>query len=197
MRITTRSLLLLTLLASPAAWAASDEVEQAIQEALQAYREGALSEAVSSLQYAEQLIQKEKGRRLAAALPEPLPGWTAEEAESQAAPAAMLGGGISAQRTYRKGEAEVRVSLASDSPLLQGVLMVLSNPLFATADGGELVRVGRRKAVLRYDLAERAGELQLVVARRFLLSVEGEGVSRETILAYARAVDLEALARLP
>ncbi|RMD80675.1 MAG: hypothetical protein D6809_00575 [Gammaproteobacteria bacterium] len=172
-------------------------MEQSIQEALEAYRQGDLSGAVSSLQYAEQLIQQEKAKRLAAALPEPLPGWQAERAEGQSAPAAVLGGGVGAKRRYRRGEAEVRIEILSDSPVLQSVLMMLSNPLFATADGGRLVRVGRLKGVLRYDPEERSGSLQLVVAHRFLVNVEGEAVDRDTLLAYAKAIDLQALARLP
>ncbi|MFN2354295.1 MAG: hypothetical protein ABR512_07205, partial [Desulfopila sp.] len=80
----------------------ADEIEDAVKEGLQYYAEGDLSSAAGSLEYAAQLIRQKKGGELEALLPKPLPGWTAEEASSQAAGAAMFGGGVTAERKYRK-----------------------------------------------------------------------------------------------
>ncbi|HHH45292.1 MAG TPA: hypothetical protein ENK49_14260, partial [Gammaproteobacteria bacterium] len=62
-----------------------DDVITSIDEGMEYYREGDFAEAVSSLNYAVQLIQQKKGQSLGKLLPEPLDGWTAEEVQSQAA----------------------------------------------------------------------------------------------------------------
>ena len=70
--------------------ACADEVLEAIQEAVDAYKEKAYTEAAESLDYAKQLIQQLTSDVLLKFLPEPLEGWKAKEAKSQRM--GMLGG---------------------------------------------------------------------------------------------------------
>ena len=77
-------------------WA--DEIIESINEAVEYYKEGDYSEAVSSLDYASQLIRQKRASRLEAFLPEPLSGWKAKDVESQAVGQAMFGGMVSAKR---------------------------------------------------------------------------------------------------
>ena len=177
--------------------AAADDVIDTINEALEAYKNGDYADAASSLDYASQLVKQKKGESLAALLPEPLDGWTAEEAESQAAGAAMFGGGVTASREYRKGDGQVSVQIVTDSPMLQGMMMMFSNPMFAASDGGKMERIKRQKAIVKYNSSGHSGTIQIVVANRFLVTVEGSGVSRDELVAWAEAIDYKKLAALP
>jgi hypothetical protein len=177
------------------AWA--DDVTDSINEGLQYYQQGQMAEAVQSLNYAVQLIQQKKGEGLVTLLPQPLDGWIAEDASSQAAGAAMLGGGVSAERRYTRESASVRVHVLTDSPMMQGVMMMFSNPMFATSDGGKLDKINGQKAIVKYDASGRDGDIKLVIANRFLVTVEGSDVSLEDLKAYAGAIDYQKLAALP
>jgi tetratricopeptide (TPR) repeat protein len=175
----------------------ADDVTEYINEALQYYKDGDYSDAVDSLNYAEQLIQQKKSAGLEAFLPEPIKGWTAETATSQAAGSAMLGGGISAERNYKKGNSSIKIQIMADSPMLQGVMMMMSNPMFATADGGKLERIEKQKAIIKFDPNTKDGELQIVVANRFMVSIDGQDISKKDLKDYAKAIDYNKMAQLP
>jgi hypothetical protein len=175
----------------------ADDVTDYINEALQYYKDGAYSDAVDSLNYAEQMIQQKKSTGLEAFLPEPIKGWTAETATSQAANSAMLGGGITAERSYNKGNSSIQVQIMADSPMLQGVMMMMSNPMFATSDGGKLERIGKQKGIVKFDPNTKEGDIQIVVANRFMVSIDGQGISKKDLKDYAEAIDYEKMAELP
>jgi hypothetical protein len=177
--------------------ALADDVEDYINEGMKYYKEGKFTEAVSSLSAAEQIIQQKKSSGLEGFLPQPLSGWEAEAATSQAAPAAFLGGGITAERNYSKGESTVRVQIMADSPMLQSVMMMISNPMYATADGGKLERIGNQKAVIKFNAADKSGNLQLVAANRFLVQIEGGNIEAQVLKDYAAAINYDKLATLP
>ena len=177
-------------------FAFGDEVTDAINEALQSYQDGKFSEAMTSLNYASQLIGQKKGGDLQSFLPKPLDGWEASEATSQAMGAAMLGGGVSAERRYDKDSASVTVQIVTDSPMLQGMMMMFSNPMLAGADGGKLEKIAGEKAIVNYDNQQKTGKINLVIANRFLVTVEGDGVSLEDLKAYAAKIDYKKLAAL-
>jgi hypothetical protein len=195
---TAGACVLLVFAASGAARAEDDDVVNSINEGMEFYQKGDYAEATTSLNYAVQLIQQKKGASLEALLPGPLDGWTAQPAESQSTgAAAMFGGDVSAERRYSKDAGQLLVRIVTDSPLLQSIMMMFSNPMFVTAGGGTMERIGKQKAVVKYDPASRSGDLQIVVNNRFLVTVEGNGVNRDDLLAYARAVDLNKLAAFP
>jgi hypothetical protein len=171
----------------------ADDVEEAVKEGLQYYHDGDFSNAAGNLEYAAQLIRQKKGGELESLLPQPLAGWTAEETESQAMGAAMFGGGVTAERRYRKGESEVSVQIVTDSPLLQGVLMMFTNPMFAASDGGKLEKIKGQKALVKYDASARQGDIQIVVGGKYLVSIEGSEVEKADLQAYAEAVSYETL----
>ena len=118
--------------------AAEDTVLTTIKEATRQYQAGDYSGAASNLDYASQLIRQKKSEKMKALLPEPLAGWEAKEASAQALGAAVLGGGVTVSRDYSKGPAFVSVEIVSDSPVLQSVLMMINNPVFAGAGGGNV-----------------------------------------------------------
>jgi len=177
-------------------YAFADDVTDSINEALQHYKDGAYSEAVESLTYSSRLIQQKKSGELASLLPGPLKGWVAEDAASDSSVTAF-GGGISVSRKYNKDASSVSIDLMADSPMLQGMLMLFSNPMFAQADGGKMVKIGKQKAVLKYDAKESSGELTIVVDNRILVKVSGTGVKSDDLSAYANAIDYAKIEALP
>lgn len=175
----------------------ADDVTDSINEALQYYNDGQYGEAVTSLNYASQIIQQKKGQALESYLPAPLSGWTSTKTNSQSAGVAMFGGGITAERKYTKGTSSITVQLITDSPMLQGIMMMLSNPMFASSGGGKLERIGKQKGIVNYDAAKKSGDIKIVAANRFLISIEGSKVDMEELMAYANEVDYEKLTASP
>ncbi len=175
----------------------ADDVTDAINEALNSYNSGEHSNAVQSLNYASQLILQKKGEKLEALLPQPLSGWEVENSTSQAMNTGMMGGGITAERQYRKADSSVTLQMVTDSPLLQSMMMMFANPMFATSDGGKLEKIAGQKAIVKYDADAKEGEIQIVVNNRFLITINGYDVSKNDLTAYAQAIDYNKLSALP
>ena len=171
----------------------ADDVTDSINEALDAYKEGEYSTAVDSLNYASQLIQQKKSETLSSFLPEPLDGWTSNKSESNAVGAAMFGGGITATRQYIKGKNNITVEIVTDSPLLQSMMMMFSNPMYATSDGGKLEKIKRQKAIVKFNPDTNRGDIKIVIANRFLVTVTGNRTTKEDLKAYAKAIDYKKL----
>ncbi len=192
----TRSLLLAaTLAAAPALYA--DEVTEQIDLGVQAYNGGELRQAVQELQYAIAQIQELLNSQYTRLMPEPLAGWTADEAEAQSAGMAMMGGGTQVSRQYRKEGAggSVQVQLMADSPFLQAMSMMLSNPMMMQSDPStKLYRLGKYRGMIKHQKNSERWEISLMVANRILVQATGEGLeSKAPAEAYLKAVDLQAV----
>ena len=174
----------------------ADEVTEAIEEGLKQYKDGKYTEATGSLDYAAQLIRQKKSQDLVKLLPEPLSGWTADEGTSEAVGGAMFGGAVTAKKTYRKDSSSVTVEFIADSPMLQGMMMLFTNPAFATADGGRLEKIGGQRAIIKYKPDTKSGEIKIIVAGRFLISIEGDGITKKELKDYAENIDYDKLASM-
>lgn len=181
-----------TLFFTPSAIRA-DEITDSIEEAMEYYKENNYVEASNSLDYASQLIRQKRSGKLEALLPEPLTGWSAEDVKSQAAGPGYLGGMISAKRKYKKEKSSVTIEIITDSPALQSMIMLFSNPAYASADGGKLTRIKRQKAIIKYNSSNKKGEINIVVAKQYLVSVKGRGIDENDLVDYASAVDFKKL----
>lgn len=170
----------------------ADDVTDSIDEAVKAYKANDFSAAAQSLDAAAQLIRQKRAEQFKAFLPNPPSGWTAEDATSQAAAAALLGGGVSAERHYTKGDSSMTVKLFTDSPIMQGVLMMMGNPMFANADGGKLERIKGQKAIFKNK--EGSGSVNIVVNGAMLVQIEGSDVTDADLHAFAEAIDYGKLA---
>lgn len=187
MRRAAFALPLLAALSLPGA-ARADEVTDALREALRAYEAGQLPAARSAMEEALQLLSQRSASTLGAALPPPLPGWRADEAQTQAGGIAILGG-ATASRRYENAQGQyVEIALATDNPLIAQLGLILTNPMLAGAMG-RLIRIGDQRAVQTHD-----GEIQMLVDNRILVTVRGNA-SAEARLAYARAIDVTKLTR--
>jgi hypothetical protein len=172
---------------------ADDNVLSTIKEAARQYEAGDYTGAASNLDYAAQLVRQQKSERMKSLLPAPLSGWEGKEASAQALGAAILGGGVTVSRDYKKGNSSISVEIVSDSPVLQSVLMMVNNPMFAGAGGGKLETLKGQRAISKYDSSKKTGELYIVVASRFVVTIKGRQVAREDLLAYGEAIDYQAL----
>jgi hypothetical protein len=190
--IYTFAVLLITVTAP----AFADDVTDSINEALDAYKEAEYSAAVESLNYATQLINQKKGASLSSLLPEPLDGWTAKSSNSKAMGAAMFGGGITAERKYVKGKNNVSIEIVADSPLLQSMMMMFTNPMYATSDGSKLEKIKRQKAIVKFNPDTNRGDIKIVVAKRFMVTVKGNKTTLDDLKAYAKAIDYKKLKSL-
>jgi len=184
-----RGLCALGLLAALAMPAQADDISEAIDQARKAYQSGDLGGAKQSLDFASQLIGQKNAEAFATVLPNPLAGWKADKAQTQALGAVGFGAST-ASRTYNNAKGDqVDVQITGDSALVTQIATFLNNPAMAGAMG-KLIRVGSQRAIQDND-----GNIKMVVANKFLVSVDGsaDGASK---LAYAQAIDVAKLSKM-
>ena len=188
-----RIVLALAIVLSAQPLLAEDNVLSTIKEAIRQYQAGDYTGASSNLDYASQLVRQQKSEKMKGLLPTPPAGWQAGEASAQALGTAILGGGVTVSRDYTKGPSVVSVEIVSDSPVLQSVLVMINNPMFAGAGGGKLETVKGQRAIIKFENNKQSGELYIVVATRFVITIKGRQVTREDLLAFAEIMDYRVL----
>jgi hypothetical protein len=176
--------------------AAADEIAQQLEQGLKLYQGGEVSRAIEEVSFALAQMRQKKAELLAEVFPEAPQGWKASEPESQAGGAALMGGGVSASRGYtqKDGKGRAEVEVVTDSPLIQSVAMILSNPMFLqSGQHGQLVRVNGEKALLKGE-GKRA-ELQAIVNNKALLKavVRNHDQAAELARSLAQGVDMARL----
>ena len=186
------SLLLVLAFVSPAI-SYGDQISDQIESARKLYRDGRYSRAVSELKAAAAEIQLLQADKLKKALPKPLSGWSADEPTSVRAGMQFLGGGIAIVRQYhlKESEGEIEIGVVTESPLLQSVMMFLSNPLFIAEDRSkETINLGNYSGIVEFS--EGKGELDLLVGTKTLVTVKGSSIEDTKILKkYAEKIDFD------
>jgi len=168
--------------------AAADEVTDLLKEAIEAYEQGDFTLVKENLNYTTQLLNEKSADAIASALPEPLAGWSAEDADTTASAAAgLFGGGIEASRVYTKKGSSVKIDITGESPIMSQMMMMMSNPVLA-GSMGKMVRIGKQRGIQSKD----GQKLTIIFNNRLLISIEGES-SIEDKIAYAEAIDYDAL----
>jgi len=185
--------LLLALLLSFSPVLQADDVKDQIDEAIKAYEKEDYNTAITALESAATLIRQKKGELVSKLLPEPLKGWEAGEAKSSAGAAGIFGGGISAERRYTQKvdgkTVALTISITTDSPLIQTMGMMFSNPLFMGQDN-KLTVINGEKAIAN----ERDNSLTSMVANKVLVKIDGDKkVSPETLKEYFKIIDFKAI----
>ncbi len=186
-----RSLFAVALLSTASTFAcAADDVIDAIEQARKAYQSGDLGEAKQQLDLASQLIGQKNAESFAKLVPAPLPGWTAEKAESHAMGSAVLGGASTASRGYRNTKGDrVEISITGDSAMLMQFATMLANPALASTMG-KLIKVGGQRGIQNQD-----GDVIMVIANKFVVNVQGSA-DAQSKLAYANAIDVAKLSKM-
>ena len=174
--------LLLGFNMAPAARA--DDVTDQLNEALKAYQNKDLPAASAALDLAATLIRQMTADVWKTVLPDPLPGWVGEDAESTSVGAAMFGGGTNVSRKYRKGDDSVEISLVAGSPILSGIGALLAGGMVTSSDTKLAIIDGRK---MTYTKSENS--YQTMVSGKALVKVEGsKGVNDATLRAYVGAI---------
>ena len=174
--------------------AGEDPVMKAIDEAVQHYKDSQFTAAVTSLDSASRMIRQKKSEVLGNLLPAPLNGWTAEQANSKVMGAEVFGGATTAERRYIRNTSSITIKFSTDSPMMQSMLMMFSNPIFASS-AGKIEMIKGQKAIV--DFKEASGNVNIVIGSNLLITIEGHNIQRDDLMAYADKVDMDKLARLP
>jgi hypothetical protein len=80
--------------------------------------------------------------------------------------------------------------------MIQSMMMMFGNPMLAGADGGKMEKIAGEKAIVKYNAADKSGDIKLVIANRFLVTLDGSDISLEDLKAYAAKIDYKKLAAL-
>lgn len=174
--------LLCALLVSPVR---ADDIADAIAEAQKAYAAGDLAGAKQSLDVASQLLAQHNAAGLAKFLPAAPAGWTAGDTETDAAAAAVFGGGLIARRDYTKGDDTVTVQILAQSPMVAQMGAMFANAQMLGMMG-KVFRLQGKTAVLTKE-----GNVQLLSGGTLVI-IEGSG-SEADKRAFLGAMDLKAL----
>ncbi|MCB2226629.1 MAG: hypothetical protein KQH53_08110 [Desulfarculaceae bacterium] len=178
--------------------AAADEISSQLEKGTKLYQDGKLSQAISEIKFALARLKQKKAEALAAIFPKPPDGWSIEKSRSSKGGGAMMGGAISASQRYRDaGKGRVRMEVVTDSPLIQALSMMLSNPMFLqSGKAGKLVTMQGHKAVLK-DQGNRA-ELQALIDNKVVVRVNAWRVNQAAAVVqdFAAKMDLSKLKEL-
>jgi hypothetical protein len=177
------------LAAAVAPAVAADDILDAMDQARKSYQSGDLAGTKQSLDLASQLIGQKNAEGFAALLPQPLPGWKAEQAQTSAV--GQVGFGAStANRTYTNAKGDsVEVQITGDSAIIMQFATLLNNPGIAGAMG-KIIRVGNQRAI-----QTREGDINMVVNNKYLVNVSGSADAASK-MAYAQAVDVDKLSKM-
>lgn len=188
----------LCLLILPTA-AMADDISDQLKQALKFYEEGKISDALGELDFAAAQLRQKKAEMLGAVFPEAPEGYKAMKPSVQAAGSGMLGGGISASREYRAATGgSVTLKVVTDSPILQSMAMMMSNPMFMQGGrNGKLVRIAGHKAILK-ERSDTRAEIQTMVNSKALVEVKVNRIQDATNVAkkFFQSIDMAKLSEL-
>lgn len=163
----------------------ADEVEEALQMALEAYQAGDINAAKEELDYASQLIAQMKAAGLGSFLPEALPGWTRSD-DGQGGQGMMGLGGMSASASYMRDADSVEIQIMADNQLVASMAMMFGNTAML-GSMGQVKRINRQKVVVNQQ-----GELQAMINNRIFIQVSGSAPIEDKE-AYFAALDIRGL----
>jgi hypothetical protein len=157
---------------------------EAVENAKKAAEAEKIGAAIAALQAAIRDLQKKQRAQVLEAMPKPA-GWEVQDdavdESTEAISAGLAAMGASTARTYRKGDHSIRVEVTANSPLMQMVAVMFQNPTLIEANGGELVKYGTHKAILKKS-GDNGQELQLLMHDQHLVKVDAQGVSADDLL---------------
>jgi hypothetical protein len=180
----------------PAVPAGADEIGDQLDTARAQYDSGELRKAVQTLQFAVASIQEKISQDLVKLLPEPQPGWQADEPQAQTEGiAALIAGTNLSRRYFRDDGAQVEISIVAGSPLMPIMAMMLSNPMMmqASPDTRIYIHAGRH-GMIEHEKGTDTWEISLLVANKILVKVGGSGLKdKKSLEAYLNTIDLDAV----
>jgi len=173
----------------------ADDATDNIDAAKAAYEAGNYSEAITALDTANQFIRQKKAEEVVKLLPAAPKDWEASEPETEAAASSILGGGVTAKRTYTRGNSIVTVKVQSDSTVMQYAAM-LSNPMLLAASGAKMETIKGQRVTVECKSGDDNGNIKAVVDGRYLVEIEGTGITIDDLRTFAKAFDFAKLAAM-
>ncbi len=200
--ITVRMLALIvimTFLFSDISISEEDQVIQAVNEGIQKYNEQKYGEAAGQFEYAAQLAKQKKGEQIKDFVQsiEPIEGWVGNQATSQAMAGGFMGGGVNVDREFTKDSSRMNLTILSDSPLIQSVIMLFSNPAMAAASGGELSTINGERVVIKFDPNNNSGEVKSVIDGKYLFTLDSRAVTKDDLINQTKNVNFQDLKAIP
>lgn len=176
--------------------ASADTIHGQLDAARSAYDAGDLRGTVQTLEFAIAKIQEQITARLWTLLPDPLPGWQADEPASQSLGIlnALTGTNLS-RRYYDEEGAEIEISIVADSPLIGMMGMMFANPMLlqATPVTSSFLAQGYR-GILEHEKGSQDWDMKLMLGGRVLVELRGSGLEdKAPIQAFLEAMDLKAI----
>jgi hypothetical protein len=178
--------------------ARADEVTDQLDAARKAYDTGELRGAIQALSFATARIQEKINDQLLKLLPEPLPGWQAEAAQSEAGGIAAMVAGTIISRTYRREDgAEVELRLMADSPMMAMMAMMMQTPFLMQASKEMRVYTNRGyQGMIQHTDGSDVWEISLMVGNRVVVQAKGSQIKdQRPVDDYLNALDLAAVQR--
>jgi len=160
--------------------ATPESLIKTLKEAVDAKRYGA---ALKDAQQLQSALAKLRVEQLKSLMPDAPAEWTADETSGEAQTAMFMGLGGSVKREYRKGEAGVSASLASDSPLVAGTVALMSNPMLMQGNPNiSTVTIQGKKCILEHNKEQKTVKLSILLNNNTsLLTLDGNGVERKDV----------------
>lgn len=192
MRVLLCVLLLVLISGAHPSPARADDVTDQMDQARAAYQKRDLPTAVAALEAAANLLRQAQADALKAVLPPVPSGWTADQVDTSSVAAAVLGGGTTVSRTYHKADQQVEVQIITDSPMLQGMAMLINSPLAAAAGMKTEVIGGRPMSYAPND-----NSFMALVGGKTIMKVTGnKATPAATLRDFIAAIDVATLEKL-
>lgn len=181
MRFRIAATIALAATLSAAQPALADDISTQLEQARAAYVRNDPLHALSALQATINMLNTRLADVFGKTLPPPPAGWDAGTIETQSLDS--IGGGVTVTRAYTKDNASLNAALIVDNPAVNSsVAMFQTGSQEAAQPGWTHLKINDTDALLRYDSANRAGEILIVVGDRVLLQIEGTDINKDVIL---------------
>jgi len=183
----------LVLLSFPAY---ADDVEKQIESAAQAYQAGQHRQAIQKLESAISQIQDLLNRQLLTLLPDPPPGWQAQEGKMQTGPMAVKGEGVQLVRTYRRGTEQVQIEMIANSPMLSALNVIFNDPaMLAGNPNTQPYRYQNYPGMLKKQ--NDSMEISLLIGQQTLIKLKGDQLQDEDVFGiFLENIDFKEIERM-
>jgi len=179
---------------------AQNEIIETIDEAKQLYLQKNLSESVSYLGRALELINKELLTQVESVFPEPLKNWKVDPPLSRTIETAYTSSLISTCKYYKRGgEQSIEIEIQTNAPRIANIKMAFVNPLMIKqlGDGAKISSVNDRSCIERYDPIDKFAELIFVPTSSVLITIRGYEMKNSEIVAeYAEKIKWDLLGEI-
>lgn len=165
---------------------AQNEISNTIDQARQNYINKNLSESISDLNRALEMINQELLMQLESIFPDPLNDWRAEPPLSQVTKSAYSTSLVSKCKYYKKGGGQsVDIEIQTNAPRIANIKMAFVNPslLSQMGEGVKISTVTDRRCIERYDLIDKFAEMIFVPTSSLMITIRGWDMKNTGVVA--------------